>query len=65
MGEIYRKDLGIFVGTHFLFGINPERKQAIYNFNDKFGITEDDIAIDTLTKHLQRHEQDTKFFEFQ
>lgn len=63
--DIYRRELGMFISTHFLWSKHPERKQAIINFNNKIGITEDEIAVETLIKHLQRNEQDTKFFSFQ
>lgn len=63
--DYYRRELGIFVGVHFIFGSYPERKQAIYLFNDLFGITEDEVGIDCLIKHLQRNPEDTKLFENQ
>ncbi len=63
--EIYRRELGMFVSVHFLFAEYPERKQTIINFNDKMGITEDEMPLDTLIKHLQRNPEDTKYFDFQ
>ena len=63
--DLYRRELGMFISVHFLFADYPERKQSIINFNNKIGITEDEIAIETLIKHLQRNAEDTEFFDFQ
>jgi len=63
--EIYRSELGMFIGLNYLFNEYPERKQAILNFNDKFNINEDDIPLDTLIKYIQRNPQDTKIFNIQ
>lgn len=62
--DIYRRELGMFIATNKLWHQQPERKQSIINFNNKIGITEDEIAVETLIKHMQRNEQDTKFFDF-
>lgn len=60
--ELYRKELGVFIAVHFLFGTHPERKHAILLFNDVFGINEEEIAMETLVKHYQRHPEDTQLF---
>lgn len=62
--DIYRKDLALFVGMENLFNPHPEKKHAVELFNDKFKISEDDISLETLLKHLQRHVEDTKLFDF-
>jgi len=63
--DIYRKDLAFYLAMGKMFNPTHERKRAIEVFNQQFNISEDDIGIETLLKHFQRHPQDMQLLDLQ
>jgi len=56
---LFRREIGISIGYAKLYS-NPEMKTVVLNFLDSLGISEDEIAYDTIKKHFDndRHRQD-------
>ncbi len=63
--DIYRQELIQYVMHEKLWNPHFERKRSIETFNSYFGITEDDIALETIIKFMQRSAEDRHYFDFQ
>ena len=62
--SLFRRDIGMHIGLNFMFSVG-ERKLTISNFLNYFYIAEDELNVESIIKHFQRHPEDTYFYDFQ